>query len=128
MRNKNTRPIDANRLNGALGQKGFTPSGASRELGLSESAISNWKKRGTIPTYGIKLLEGLGVEYEQYKPKDAIKKIPRELTRELTPDEKITNAISSVDTHLLMMYEELVKLNQFFERHDPAREKEDHED
>lgn len=128
MVNKNIKAIDPERLDRALKEKGYTACRASREFGLSDSAISNWKKRKEIPLYGMKLLEGIGVSYEEYRREKIVQveTLQREIGHEEHVD-RISNAISSVDTHLLMMYEELVKLNQFFEKLDPAKEKEDHD-
>ena len=32
-------------------EKGVTPTGAAREMGITQQAVSLWKKRGSTPKY-----------------------------------------------------------------------------
>ena len=129
----NSKPIDGKLLKEVIEDRGYTVSLMAQELGLSTAGIKNWIKRGRIPEYGIKLLDLVDIDYDEYRtetPEErAIREEAEKEMRAIKMSEqtenimgaldsdsvmRICNAISSVDTHILMIYEELVKLNENF--------------
>ena len=48
-------------------EKGITPTGAAREMGITQQAVSLWKKRGSVPKYETlrKVADYFGVTVEE---------------------------------------------------------------
>lgn len=88
-------------------EKGITPTHAARDIGITQQAVSMWKKRGSIPKYETlkKIAVYFGVEVEDliydddnYERKDFLNKLADDTSRLLgkTEDESRQFALEFV--------------------------------